>query len=198
MKIWHFISTVIITALLSGGSVYVWQNNNQKLDDGTVDKAQTTDLFEAVKNSTDPFTYLISKPVIGENFKAIINDSQLFRFAFEYNDRPWYHLSFASDEYGGTDGDPGPHGLPWFRKYEFCATFNCDLQKMEGMGFELTFWDPQYTGGVGDPEFYLHYDKFLTGDILVLETDDYIVTYRPFKDADSEELEKLFQNFTLY
>jgi hypothetical protein len=169
---------VIITAVVVGGGVYYWQQNEAP----TTPTPVSTDLFDMAKNSTNEFTYLVSAPKVDGDWKMILNDSYLGKFSLEYN-YPWNELRYKSQDFKQV-GMPGEgftmKAIPGVKSYLFCAgMYYCDEYQRTGMGFELKFWDAEYLGREDNPQFYLE-----DGDILIKETDKYIITYKPFYKLD--------------
>lgn len=188
-----FVLVIAITVLVVGGGVYFWQNqklievvnsvNSQSsVQAPVVQQPISSDVFEIAKKSDDEFMYLVSAPKIGDDWRMLVSNTFtdfVLRFSLKYKFSPWGEMSYKKYDLTATDGAPPLNGLSGYSHYVFCAgNYYCDAEKRSGMGFELTFWNAKFIGRVADPKFYAK-----NGEIFLKETDQYIVTYKPFSDS---------------
>lgn len=205
---------VIVTAVVVGGGVYTWQQKemaqfNKPVTQSTETKitkpdSKLTDLFDQAKNTKNEFAYLVTAEKLDGNWKMMVNnnhpDLDLEKFSLEYKSSPWGNLRYQTTDLTATDGG-GPKDFQSTVIYYFCAgNYYCDEDEMKGMGFELRFWNAKFEGRAADPEFYLK-----DGGMFLKENEDYIVTYKPFKDSTNKEDPKisdavgnLMKSFELY
>jgi hypothetical protein len=202
-----FIITVVVTALLAGGGVYYWQRPVEPVnapvedisDTEYVEETEVIDLVDLAAGSDNDFVYLISAESLNSDWKMVLKNSFIGTFTLDYKFSPWGAMRYIAIDLSAHDGNPGPHGLSGKVAYHFCAgQYYCSLSEKDGMGFTLTFWDAKYTGRSDDPEFYAK-----NGDILLMETDENIVTYKPFKDSSNNQevsgrVEDLLTTFELH
>lgn len=198
---------VVITAVVAGGGVYFWQNKDvgqnkieepvAKLAEQAVQKPDVKDLFESAKESKNEFVYLVVAPKLNDEWRMVMKN-MLVNFSFKYKSFPWGQLRYDESNLTDTDGDPGENGLPGFLSYKFCAgAYYCDMEKGAGMGFHITFWNAKYAQRSKNPDFYLR-----DGEKFLKETDRYVVTYKPFSDSSSinvdGEVENLIGSLEIY
>lgn len=210
-QVLKYLLAIILSAGIAGGGVYYWQQseikNREEAKEPVKEVAKeiakevpATNLFELTKTTKDEFTYLVSAPKIGGEWKVVFNnnfESLPIRFSFKYDvSAPWADLRYAKSDLTASDGGATLNDLQGITGFRFCAgNYYCDEQKYEGMGFDLTFWNAKYKGRKEDPKFYSK-----NGDILFKETDNYIITYKPFKGANNVEKEvaNLMSTFEIF
>lgn len=218
-QVLKYFLAIILSAGIAGGGVYYWQQNEgeevktveakdseekstkeeSKEVKETPNQTSASDLFELVKGTKDEFSFLVSHPKSGGDWKVIVNnnfENLPMRFAFTYkSNSPWGEIRYKKSDLTASDGASFTD-LQGVASYEFCAgEYYCDDIKREGMGFELTFWNNKYSGKTKDPKFYLK-----NGDILFKETDNYIITYKPFAKATDvdKEVANIMSTFEIF
>lgn len=196
------IIAVVITAILVGSGVYLWQHPTSRSGSPVVQPSSSASpsLFDSAKNTKDEFTYLVSAPTLGGDWKMTLNNNFedfVLRFSLTYKFSPWGAMAYKSTDLTATDAS-SPSSLPGVVSYSFCASqYYCDEINRKGMGFELTFWNATFSGRETDPTFYLE-----RGDTFLKETDKYIVTYKAFSNSPQATIDKevsnLLKSFELY
>jgi hypothetical protein len=199
--------TILITAIVVGGGVYIWQNQPINTQQQILQDAQpkvindvapvvapasgNTDIAEIAKTSNSDFLYLVSSPSL-KNTQMVLKDFY-GTFSFEYPWNEWREMYFVPSDLTASGGGD-PNRFDEFYKYNFCAGSSyCDMTKQEGRGFEMQIWNANYPGRKDDPNFFTK-----SGEILVKETDKIIITYKPYKGQDTTEATaKLFESFEL-
>lgn len=198
--------TILITAVIVGGGVYMWQNqtnNEQQLPQETQPETvseetqeistptQESDVVEVAKNSDTEFLYLVSSPSY-ENTTAVLKD-YLLSFSLEYPYNEWRQLYFSEADLTASGGGD-PNRFDGLVTYDFCAgLYFCDMTEKEGRGFQLKVWNATYPGRDENPDFYSE-----DGETIVVETDDIIVTYKPYDGQNVvEAAAELFESFEL-
>jgi len=209
MKVKLFLSFLVGVVLAASG-MFAYFKYFDASQPEVVEPAQV-DLFEAAKNTSDSFTYLVSSPNV-DDWKIILKDSFIGAFTFQSKFADyWTDMRYASADLTATDGASFEQ-LRGLVSYDFCASqYYCDEQKHEGMGFNLTFWNAKYSGLAENPDFYLE-----DGNVFIKQTDEYIATYKPFTsnlcayttvgdekcEKDQAELDqavvKLFESFETF
>lgn len=207
--------TIVITALITGGGVYLWQNQNSELpqqlstetiitEEKASDSSQTTDIVELAKNSSSSFLYLVSSPNNKETSVVLKDGNKKFAFTYPYND--WRKLNFAQPiDPTATDGAGGLFEPEQWAIYEFCQD-TCDRETQKGKGFQMIVWNANYPGRNNNPNFYQK-----NGEFFVTESNDFIITYKPYQSyanyppsyvsSNNEEIAKaaadLFESFKI-
>lgn len=155
------------------------------------------EISELVKQSANDFTFLVSAPKWNGEWTVVLNNPiNNHGFSFQYpRSSPWEQIRYQFSDLTATDGARSFAALKAIGQYRFCAgEYYCDDQKRDGMGFTLTIWNASYEGKDKKPEFYLE-----EGNILLTQTDKYIITYKPFSSTDTKvktEVESLMKTFT--
>lgn len=205
---------IILSAGIAGGGVYYWQQGEfkngeevkevktvedktskveEKTEKEIVKEFTSTGLYELAKATKDNFTFLVSHPNSDSNWKVLVSNNfedMPMRFSFNYKSAsPWREIRYNKTDLTASDG-ASLEDLQGITGYRFCAgEYYCDSLKHEGMGFDLTFWNGKYKGKTADPKFYLK-----NGDILFKETDNFIITYKPFTNSSQAEVDKEVAN----
>jgi len=187
--------TILITGVIVGGGVYFWQNqshNMQQFSQEVCMPVQTGDIIETAKISGGDFLYLVSSSS-SKDTTAVLRDS-LLSFSLKYLYNEWGSLYFLKTDLTASDGAVDPNYFDGFAIYDFCAGSSfCDMAKEDGQGFQLKVWNANYSGRDKNPNFYTK-----DGETLVIETDNIIVTYKPYKGWDvAVAVAKLFKSFEL-
>ncbi len=198
--------TILITAIIVGGGVYFWQNqpsDTHQLPQESQQEAvseetqeistptQESNVVEVAKNSDTEFIYLVSSPSY-ENTTVILKD-YLVSFSLEYPYNEWRQLYFSETDLTASDGGES-NRFEGLVTYDFCSgLYFCDMNEKEGRGFQLKVWNATYPGRDENPDFYSE-----DGETMVVETDDIIVTYKPYNGQNvAEDAAKLFESFEL-
>ncbi|MCX6734813.1 MAG: hypothetical protein NTZ25_02775 [Candidatus Peregrinibacteria bacterium] len=209
-QILKYLLVIILSAGIAGGGVYYWQQSEGKKGEDNKEAKTTeekllkeevkepakevtkespaSDLFELAKTTKDEFTYIVSSSKLNGDWKVVVNNNFKnlpMRFSFKYQGiSPWGEIRYIKSDLTASDGAAFTD-LQGISSYRFCAgNYYCDDTKNEGMGFNLTFWNSKFKGKVADPKFYLK-----NGGTLFKETDNYIITYKPFTGDKNVEKE---------
>lgn len=198
--------TILITTIVVGGGVYFWQNQpvdtQQLSQENTLEfvsedaqavnrPTENNDVVEVAKNSSAEFLYLVSSPSYKET-TAVLKD-YLLSFSLKYPYNEWRQLYFFSSDLTASGGG-NSNRFDGLVTYDFCAgSYFCDMTEKKGRGFQLKVWNATYPDRDENPDFYSE-----DGEIMVVETDDIIVTYKPYDEQNiAEAAAKLFESFEL-
>lgn len=200
------ILTIIITAIIAGGGVYIWQNNSnntktplsenktKSVTTNETVKATETNIVDVAKKSKDKFLYLVSSPSLAKT-QMLLKD-YFVDFSFEYTWGDWGEIYYKNTDLTASGGGGG--GIERFDelgRYDFCAGgYFCDMKKQEGKGFQMQIWNANYSGAKKDPNFFQK-----SGEKLVKKTDKIIITYKSYKGGKGfdipKDVAKLFESF---
>ena len=140
--------------------------------------SQATDLIQAVKDSSNAFTYIATADKIGGSWKILIKSPDTGTFSFNYSGQEgnnWGAMRYLYSDLTASDSGAPLSGFSHIGIYSFCAAnYDCDERTRTGMGFQLDFWNAKYNNP-SDPGYYPN-----SGETIVLKTDKFVIGYQPY------------------